>query len=132
MLEKNFFDIRLKRARFALAFLVFFCAFVQMTLAFAHTNRLGYVFNPDGSVAIWWATYHTGSTTEGDTQLTGPVSGTQANVLTSATLPAGFVNLIQTTGGPFGSCNMGPNLSWQGATFTGLTAGTYLANIINV
>ena len=106
------------------------------TTALAHTNSIGYVGSGNGTVTFWYGNWHPGTTfNEGNLTLLG-INGTNysANTvnwsLIQQTLPTGLVNGTNyfTSDGtqlvPYGS-NSQVSYSWQGVTFTGLSAGDY-------
>lgn len=102
----------------------------------AHTNSIGYVGAGNGTVTFWYGNWHPGTTfNEGNLTLLG-INGTNysANTvnwsLIQQTLPTGLVNGTNyfTSNGsalvPYGS-NSQVSYTWQGVTFTGLSAGDY-------
>jgi len=106
------------------------------TTVLAHTNSIGYVGSGNGTVTFWYGNWHPGTTfNEGNLTLVG-INGTNysANTvnwsLIQQTLPTGLVNGTNyfTSNGsqlvPYGS-NSQVSYSWQGVTFTGLSAGDY-------
>ena len=111
------------------------------TAVLAHTNSIGYVGSGNGTVTFWYGNWHPGTTfTEGSMTLLG-VNGTSYApttvnwTLLSNTEPSGLVpgvNYFQSNGVsliPYGdpSAVYGSTYSstWQGVTFTGLSAGDY-------
>jgi hypothetical protein len=101
----------------------------------AHTNSIGYTSNGGGSATFWYGNWHPGTTfNEGSISLLG-ISGvtysqTQAFSLLSSTTPTGLTpgtNYFTSNGTALVAYDPAIQLSstWQGATFTGLTAGTY-------
>lgn len=106
------------------------------TAVLAHTNSIGYVGSGNGTVTFWYGNWHPGTTfNEGNLTLQG-INGTNysANTvnwtLLQGTLPTGLVNGTNyfTSDGsqlvPYGS-NSQVSYTWQGVTFTGLSAGDY-------
>lgn len=121
--------------------------------ASAHAVSIGYTNAGAGSVTVWLGTYsHGGGTLEGDMKLEGvlgTVFGPTTNAFTILTgngvgfKPAGLIDGLTnfyTPNGVIGSSapligseapwNLacpacGPVQHWQGATFSGLTAGNY-------
>jgi hypothetical protein len=113
---------------------------------FAHTNSIGYTNAGSGSVSFWYGTWHPSTNfNEGSIKLEGvDISygpDTKAFDLLEPTLPDGLVsgtNYFSSDGSQlidFDSSGQ-TSYAWQGATFTGLTAGTYrftmLADTMNV
>lgn len=111
------------------------------TAALSHTNSIGYVGSGNGTVTFWYGNWHPGTTfTEGSMTLLG-VNGTSYAPITvnwtllSNTEPSGLVpgvNYFQSDGVnliPYGdpAAVYGSTYSstWQGVTFTGLSAGDY-------
>ena len=110
------------------------------TAALAHTNSLGYVGSSGGTVTFWYGSWHSGTTfTEGSMTLQGVNGNTFAPTTVNWTLlqnttPDGLIpgtNYFQSDGTnlvPYGdpSALYGlPSYTWQGVTFTGLSAGDY-------
>ena len=109
--------------------------------ALAHTNSLGYVGASGGTVTFWYGSWHSGTTfTEGSMTLQGVNGNTFAPTTVNWTLlqntePAGLIpgtNYFMSNGTsliPYGdsSAIYGSNVSytWQGVTFTSLSAGDY-------
>ena len=109
--------------------------------ALAHTNSLGYVGASGGTVTFWYGSWHSGTTfTEGSMTLQGVNGNTFAPTTVNWTLlqntePAGLIpgtNYFMSNGTsliPYGdpSAVYGSNVSytWQGVTFTSLSAGDY-------
>lgn len=106
----------------------------------AHTISIGFSPAGPGSVSFWYGSYHVWDSTElteGSLTLVGINGNTFPSTtvpfsLDSATTPAGLVdgttNFYATNAGPLASTDvdgLGPVLSWQGVTFTGLQAGDY-------
>jgi hypothetical protein len=126
--------MRVVLAGFALAFLAAFGT------ANAHTITIGYANAGPGSVTFWYGSYHNYGApelTEGTMTLVG-ISGnpfpstTVPFTLSSATKPVGLIdgttNFYATNAGPLAPTDvdgLGPVLSWQGVTFTGLQVGQY-------
>ncbi len=113
------------------------------TAALAHTNSIGYVGAGNGTVTFWYGNWHPGTTfTEGTMTLQG-VNGTNFApstvnwTLIQNTMPTGLVsgtNYFMSNGTslvPYVAGNSGcvynscTSYSWQGVTFTGLSAGDY-------
>ena len=113
------------------------------TAALAHTNSIGYVGSGNGTVTFWYGNWHPGTTfTEGTMTLQG-VNGTSFApstvnwTLIQNTMPSGLVsgtNYFMSNGTslvPYVAGNSGcvynscTSYSWQGVTFTGLSAGDY-------
>lgn len=104
--------------------------------ASAHTNSIGYTNSGSGSVTFWYGNWHQGTTfTEGSMELTGVNGTSYATTTTQFTLvqnttPTGLqpgVNYFTSNGTaliPYDT-NIETSYSWQGATITGLSAGTY-------
>jgi len=106
------------------------------TAVLAHTNSIGYVGDGNGGVTFWYGNWHPGTTfTEGSMTLQG-VNGnsfapTTVNwTLIQNTMPSGLipgtnyytsdgVNLV-----PYNT-NIQTSYTWQGVSFTGLSAGDY-------
>jgi hypothetical protein len=110
------------------------------TAAFAHTNSIGYVGASGGTVTFWYGSWHAGTTfTEGSMTLQG-VNGTAFTpttvnwTLLQNTTPDGLIsgtNYFQSDGTnliPYGDparlYGM-DSYTWQGVTFTSLSAGDY-------
>lgn len=116
--------------------------------ASAHATSIGYTNAGPGAVTIWLGTYaHGGHHLEGSMMLTGvlgTVYGPTTNPFTILTAdgakPAGLVDGVTNFFAPTGTVGstlplvgVDPNLfggvnHWQGATFTGLSAGDYQFN----
>ena len=113
------------------------------TAALSHTNSIGYVGSGNGTVTFWYGNWHPGTTfTEGTMTLQG-VNGTNFApstvnwTLIQNTMPTGLVsgtNYFMSDGTslvPYVAGNSGcvynscTSYSWQGVTFTGLSAGDY-------
>jgi endonuclease YncB( thermonuclease family) len=113
------------------------------TAVLAHTNSIGYVGSGNGTVTFWYGNWHPGTTfTEGTMTLQG-VNGTSFApttvnwTLIQNTMPTGLVsgtNYFMSDGTslvPYVAGNSGcvynscTSYSWQGVTFTGLSAGDY-------
>ena len=113
------------------------------TAALSHTNSIGYVGSGNGTVTFWYGNWHPGTTfTEGTMTLQG-VNGTSFApttvnwTLIQNTMPTGLVsgtNYFMSDGTslvPYVAGNSGcvynscTSYSWQGVTFTGLSAGDY-------
>ena len=106
------------------------------TAVLSHTNSIGYVGDGNGGVTFWYGNWHPGTTfTEGSMTLQG-VNGnsfapTTVNwTLIQNTMPTGLipgtnyftsdgVNLV-----PYNT-NIQTSYTWQGVSFTGLSAGDY-------
>ena len=110
------------------------------TAALAHTNSIGYVGDGAGSVTFWYGSWHAGTTfTEGSMTLQGVNGNSFAPTTVNWTLlqntqPTGLIpgtNYFQSDGTnliPYGdpAALYGmPSYTWQGVTFTGLSAGDY-------
>jgi hypothetical protein len=110
------------------------------TAALAHTNSIGYVGASGGTVTFWYGSWHAGTTfTEGSMTLQG-VNGTAFTpttvnwTLLQNTTPDGLIsgtNYFQSDGTnliPYGDparlYGM-DSYTWQGVTFTSLSAGDY-------
>ena len=110
------------------------------TAVLAHTNSIGYVGASGGTVTFWYGSWHSGTTfTEGSMTLQG-VNGTSFApttvnwTLLQNTTPDGLIpgtNYFQSDGTnliPYGDparlYGM-DSYTWQGVTFTGLSAGDY-------
>jgi len=108
------------------------------TAVLAHTNSIGYVGGGGGSVTFWYGNWHPGTTfNEGNLTLQG-INGTNFSATTvnwtllSTTRPDGLIDGVNyfTSNGtqlvPYGDPNGGgDSYTWQGVTFTGLSAGDY-------
>jgi len=110
------------------------------TAALSHTNSIGYVGASGGTVTFWYGSWHSGTTfTEGSMTLQG-VNGTTFTpttvnwTLLQNTTPDGLIpgtNYFQSDGNnliPYGDparlYGM-DSYTWQGVTFTSLSAGDY-------
>lgn len=98
--------------------------------ASAHTSAVGYVF-AGTSVSFYFGTYHNTSFTEGQLQFNGPSGSVTVpfSILTH-TMPTGLdpaTNYFSVSPGGLGPYSLPPGyiLTWQGASFTGLSAGSY-------
>ena len=104
------------------------------TIAFAHTNSVGYVNSGNGSVTFWYGNWHIGTNfNEGSITVQG-VNGTTYGpttvpfTLLQNSLPTGLVlgtNYFFSDGTQLISYVPRASTSWQGATFTGLQNGSY-------
>ena len=113
------------------------------TATFAHTNSIGYVGDGLGGVTFWYGSWHGGTTfNEAEIKLEGAngtsytTTITQFNLLQNST-PAGLIpgtNYFTSDGtqlvpyDPSGATNGGTtqeSYTWQGLTFSGLSAGDY-------
>ncbi len=101
----------------------------------AHTNSIGYVGGGNGSVTFWYGNWHPGTTfNEGNLTLVG-INGnsfpsTTVNwTLLSGTEPSGLIpgtNYFTSNGSALVAYPANPiSYTWQGVTFTGLSAGDY-------
>jgi hypothetical protein len=106
------------------------------TAALSHTNSIGYVGGGSGSVTFWYGNWHPGTTfNEGTLTLQG-INGTNFSpstvnwTLIQQTMPDGLIpgtNYFTSNGTalvPYDP-NVQTSYSWQGVTFTGLSAGDY-------
>jgi hypothetical protein len=106
------------------------------TAVLAHTNSIGYVGDGNGGVTFWYGNWHPGTTfTEGSMTLQG-VNGnafapTTVNwTLIQNTMPSGLIpgtNYYTSNGVslvPYNT-NIQTSYTWQGVSFTGLSAGDY-------
>ena len=106
------------------------------TAVLAHTNSIGYVGDGNGGVTFWYGNWHPGTTfTEGSMTLQG-VNGnafapTTVNwTLIQNTMPSGLIpgTNYYTSNGislvPYNT-NIQTSYTWQGVSFTGLSAGDY-------
>jgi len=106
------------------------------TAALSHTNSIGYVGGGNGSVTFWYGNWHPGTTfNEGTLTLQG-INGTSFSPSTvnwsllSGTMPDGLIpgtNYFTSNGTalvPYDP-NIQTSYTWQGVTFTGLSAGDY-------
>lgn len=106
------------------------------TSALAHTNSIGYVGDGTGGVTFWYGNWHPGTTfNEAELKLEGAngtsytTTITQFNLLENST-PAGLIpgtNYFTSDGTqlvPYDT-NIQTSSTWQGVTFTGLSAGDY-------
>ena len=104
--------------------------------ALSHTNSIGYVGNGTGGVTFWYGNWHPGTTfNEAELKLEGAngtsytTTITQFNLLENST-PAGLIpgtNYFTSDGTqlvPYDT-NIQTSSTWQGVTFTGLSAGDY-------
>ena len=110
------------------------------TAALAHTNSIGYVGGGSGSVTFWYGNWHPGTNfNEGTLTLQG-INGTNFSATTvnwsllSNTMPNGLIpgtNYFTSDGtqliayDPNNPNGGGESYTWQGVTFTGLSAGDY-------
>ena len=121
---------------------------------FAHTNSIGYESNGGGSATFWYGSWHPNTTfNEGQIRLLGTngvtYDQTVSYSLLQSTLPTGLlnasgapINYFNSSGsalvlyrgdttypysGAFQGCAISDctSYAWQGATFSGLSAGTY-------
>jgi hypothetical protein len=106
------------------------------TAALSHTNSIGYVGGGNGSVTFWYGNWHPGTTfNEGTLTLQG-INGTSFSpstvnwTLIQQTMPDGLIpgtNYFTSNGTqlvPYDP-SIQTSYSWQGVTFTGLSAGDY-------
>jgi len=106
------------------------------TAVLAHTNSIGYVGGGNGSVTFWYGNWHPGTTfNEGTLTLQG-INGTTFApstvnwTLIQQTMPDGLIpgtNYFTSNGTqlvPYDP-SIQTSYSWQGVTFTGLSAGDY-------
>jgi hypothetical protein len=106
------------------------------TAALSHTNSIGYVGGGSGSVTFWYGNWHMGTNwNEGNLTLEG-INGTTFSpttvnwTLLQSTMPDGLIpgtNYFTSDGTqlvPYDP-NIQTSYTWQGVTFTGLTAGDY-------
>lgn len=106
------------------------------TAVLAHTNSIGYVGGGNGSVTFWYGNWHPGTTfNEGTLTLQG-INGTSFSPTTvnwsqlSGTMPNGLIpgtNYFTSNGSqlvPYDP-SIQTSYTWQGVTFTGLSAGDY-------
>jgi hypothetical protein len=106
------------------------------TAALSHTNSIGYVGGGNGAVTFWYGNWHPGTTfNEGTLTLQG-INGTSFSPSTvnwsllSGTMPDGLIpgtNYFTSNGTtlvPYDP-NIQTSYTWQGVTFTGLSAGDY-------
>jgi len=124
--------MNLKKSKFTLVITTF--SLISNT-AFAHTNSIGYTNAGSGSVTFWYGTWHPSTNfNEGSIKLEGvDISygpNTKAFDLLEQTLPDGLVsgtNYFSSDGSQLVDFDSSGQTSyaWQGATFTGLSAGTY-------
>ena len=110
------------------------------TAALSHTNSIGYVGGGNGSVTFWYGNWHPGTNfNEGTLTLQG-INGTSFSPTTvnwsllSGTMPNGLIpgtNYFTSDGtqliayDPNNPNGGGGSYTWQGVTFTGLSAGDY-------
>ncbi|MDR5171922.1 autotransporter domain-containing protein [Methylobacillus flagellatus] len=108
---------------------------------YAHTSSVGYENAGPGSVTFWYGTYHSNTSfTEGSLEVSGPnsYSSTVSFSLLVTDKPAGLIDGVTnfysdgttlvatpTTSGHIAQ-------SWQGATFSNLTPGTYTFTYIPI
>jgi len=105
------------------------------TAVLAHTNSIGYVGDGNGGVTFWYGNWHPGTTfNEGNLTLQGingnPYTSTTVNwTLLSSTEPTGLIpgtNYFTSDGSTLVPYPSNPiSYTWQGVTFTGLSAGDY-------
>ncbi|HET6806959.1 MAG TPA: autotransporter-associated beta strand repeat-containing protein [Frateuria sp.] len=112
-------------------------------LSQAHTVSVGYTNNGSGALTFWYGTYHDPSEAsyhEGQFHLTGP-SGYDQLVdftLLVSTKPAeledGYNNFYSSPDqtGLVDTNNIQTVLTWQGVSFSGLTAGTYVYSYVPI
>jgi len=106
------------------------------TAVLAHTNSIGYVGGGNGSVTFWYGNWHPGTTfNEGTLTLQG-INGTNFSPTTvnwsllSGTMPNGLIpgtNYFTSNGTtlvPYDP-SIQTSYTWQGVSFTGLSAGDY-------
>jgi hypothetical protein len=106
------------------------------TAVLSHTNSIGYVGGGNGAVTFWYGNWHPGTTfNEGTLTLQG-INGTNFSpstvnwTLIQQTMPDGLIpgtNYFTSNGTalvPYDP-NVQTSYSWQGVTFTGLSAGDY-------
>jgi hypothetical protein len=106
------------------------------TASLSHTNSIGYVGGGSGAVTFWYGNWHPGTTfNEGTLTLQG-INGTNFSpstvnwTLIQQTMPDGLIpgtNYFTSDGTqlvPYDP-NVQTSYSWQGVTFTGLSAGDY-------
>ncbi len=103
----------------------------------AHTVSIGYTAAGTGAMTFWFGTYHNTDFNEGEVKLEGQggisYSSIQQFNLLSSTLPTGLVlgdNYFGSDGIQLIGTSDGESATWQGATFTGLQAGTYVFTYI--
>ena len=106
------------------------------TPAFSHTNSIGYVGDGQGGVTFWYGNWHPGTTfNEAELKLEGANGTSYTTTITQFTLlenstPAGLIpgtNYFTSDGTqlvPYDT-NIQTSSTWQGVTFTGLSAGDY-------
>ncbi len=115
----------------------------QLETAQAHTISIGYESSGPGAITFWFGTYHPNvSFTEGSLQLAGSgYAATVAFTLLTTTKPTGLVdgttNFYSNGTALVGDFSLStyagsPVVTWQGAAFTGLHAGTYTFTYIPV
>jgi outer membrane autotransporter protein len=102
------------------------------SVSLAHTASIGYTGAGSGSMTFWFGTYHGSNFNEGEVKLVGQgglsYSSIQQFNLLSNLLPEGLVlgdNYFGTDGTQLDGTQDGGSSAWQGATFSGLQAGTY-------
>jgi hypothetical protein len=106
------------------------------TAVLSHTNSIGYVGGGNGAVTFWYGNWHPGTTfNEGTLTLQG-INGTSFSpstvnwTLIQQTMPDGLIpgtNYFTSNGTalvPYDP-NIQTSYTWQGVTFTGLSAGDY-------
>ena len=132
----NMLELRsMKKPKVLLSLLIPFTILHVPLSSRAHTNSIAYISNGGGSATFWYGNWHDGTNfNEGSISLVG-TSGvtynqTQAFSLLTSTEPAGLVpgvNYFNSDGTsliPYDPSNE-ESFTWQGATFTSLTSGTY-------
>ncbi|HLA29967.1 MAG TPA: autotransporter outer membrane beta-barrel domain-containing protein [Pseudomonas sp.] len=102
------------------------------SVSLAHTTSIGYTPAGAGSMIFWFGTYHGSNFNEGEVKLVGQgglsYSSIQQFSLLSNVLPTGLVlgdNYFGSDGTQLVGTQDGGSSAWQGATFSGLQAGTY-------
>ena len=106
--------------------------------AYSHTNSIGYVSDASGNVTFWYGTYHYTSFNEAELKLEGANGTTYTTTITqfdelSSTTPNGLfpgTNYFTTDGTSLIAYSDsvaagGQSNTWQGLTFSGLSAGDY-------
>ncbi len=132
---------------------------MSATAAYAHTITFGYENAGPGSVTFWYGSYHShgfgdGPDLEGSLQLVGAGGTIYGPTTVPFALDRGTTNPGQCNGAPAGNCTGKPagliegvtyfgdpsygagaftdSISWQGVTFSGLSAGTYVFTYIPI
>ncbi|MCA1456606.1 autotransporter outer membrane beta-barrel domain-containing protein [Bradyrhizobium sp. BRP22] len=109
----------------------------QVEAVQAHTVSIGFENSGPGAVTFWYGTYHAAVPfTEGSLQLVGgSYAATVAFTLLTTTKPGGLIDgttNFYSDGTTLVGTYAGTVATWQGASFTGLRAGTYTFTYIPI